>query len=336
MVNELVPFSVDQMFSVKPFENSSQIGGRFEVVAASKIVISQSGGIDASFCGLTNDSKYEYESWLKHGGFVAKSLFEGVSCRDVNAGRDLNAEYGSGGGIISLCAGGNMVNKGALLSRASEDGLFSGGTIFIFTDGVFVNRGIIDGGDGGTIQIHCARFVNHGEITPTPEIVITASDLVSTWFKTVNAKRGKDVVRMRVHDHKGHYTIFGPENVLKRGTKKMYVGDYGDGDWITFSHKETENTPMIPINIGIRNDEDQSALKAISIHGSRDGVDFEPWICIGDIQKGHDELQIFDVDPASGYFAWKRGFAYYRVNVLRNYGAGYCSFYEFRVYGISG
>ena len=148
VVDQKETFRIDQVFNVNPLSESLQQRGQFDLVTTSKILISESGGINVAECTSKRDSKQPKESRLEQ--------------RDV---------HGSDRGIIYLSAPNGVVNRGILCCEGTKEHLI-GGTVHIFTDDLFENDGRIVAGEGGHIKIECARFVNQGQINPTPNVLI--------------------------------------------------------------------------------------------------------------------------------------------------------------------
>ena len=325
-VNQMGPFSIDKIMSVDPYSASLRGGGQCQVVTSSMVIISKNGGIDASNCGLPPNVQQPNGSVLKFGGYIGGGVTE---------------VKGVGGGIICMVAGGDVLNEGALICTASDETQFSGGAIHIETDGVFENRGRIDGGEGANIEIRCVRFVNEGQLTPTPNVVISAAKSVKSYIKSLNEKLKEEQIKLEYHSHRGHHTNsdkYHIKNVLEKGTSSVYqclnVGPPKE-DWFVFRIENGRR--FIPKRIAIRNHGGGGwALKKISIAGKSDNDEdeFKDWLQISNIRKSSD-LQSFPVDQLSGYFAWERGFSFIRINVLDNYGSSTNNaFYEFRVYGL--
>ena len=267
---------------------------------------------------------------LKFGGFIAESKQN----EDTKYDSKLD---GAGGGIISLMAADNVVNKGVVLCRASDDGVFSGGAVYIGTDGVFENIGIIDSGKDGMVQIECSQFVDIGQITPIPTVVMRTGDSEDLLYRNAIVNGMEELIKLEVVSHRGHDWERDIKYVLEEGTSNYYYSGASHGpineDWFIFRLQTKKR--FIPKRIMIRNFYGDSALKRISISGSDgDDGDFMDWIQIDNIRRGWEELQTFPVDQVSGYFAWERGFTSFRINVLDNYGGSFNALYEFRIYGV--
>ena len=191
VVDQEVPFCVDEVVELNRFSESTETGGRIEVVSSSKIIISESGVLSATECGLEKNSKYRNRGKLKFGEYVG----------ELDAVHNVDTQthvVGSGGGIICLIAVMAVVNGGILTCKGNKGGLFSGGTICIFSDGAVDNQGIIDGGNGSQIIIQCEQFVNGGQIVPAPNLIIGTSKSLT---KCMRNKTGLVYLR-------GNYTRF--------------------------------------------------------------------------------------------------------------------------------
>ena len=157
-IDQKYPICIEDVCKVNPFSELLQRGGHFQVMTTTKIVLSDCGEINADECGLEINSKFANGSSQRFGGYVGD-----LKNKDV---------AGSGGGIISLFAGDGVVNRGTLSCKGTESDDFSGGTIHIVSSEQVENRGDIDAGQGGRINIRGGCFVNEGQIKPTPTVMI--------------------------------------------------------------------------------------------------------------------------------------------------------------------
>ena len=327
--------SIDKMMHVRPFSDGNNLGGKVVIVTRSKILISESGGINANECGMNKISKYPNIAALKYGEFIGDSEPSNeieIQCNSNDAG----------GGIICFMAAGNVVNSGSLVCRTSDNEMFSGGTVRIVTEGVFENQGIIDADKDGMVHIECAHFVNNGHIGPAPNVMIRSSGWLMPIIEAVISTTGKEQMTLEYVDHREHdESRHGhPENLLEEGTEDRYVSkdtfDDGEppvGDWIVFRLRNGQR--VFPKKIAIRNYSRKSGLKSVSIQGSVDDKQFEEWIVINDIHRRNRDLQMFDINPMEGLIAWRRRFKFFRIEVLENGGYDrFTVFFEFRIYGI--
>ena len=321
------PICINERVKAQPYSESLQCSGKFEVRTSSGIIIGKRGVINASWLGLTKHSEHSNEQILKIGTFIGGSNSD-------------DHTDGAGGGIISLVAGGNVVNEGALLCRATDHKLFGGGSIYIATDGVFENNGKIDCGKNGMVLIECARFVNNGDISAIPEVVMRTRESVDVLYRHEIVNGKEELIKLEVVSQRGHYEDKHIENVLDdKGTGSLY-NSYLQGppeeDWFIFRVKSGRR--IIPKSIWIVNRDSDAAVKRISIAGS-DGeghTEFMDWIQISDIPKRTPKKvrSKFPVDTAASYFAWQRGFKSFRINVVENHGMDLNILHEFRIYGI--
>ena len=331
-INEKDPVRINEVVNVHPFSESLKRGGKFAVTASSGIIISESGVINASECGLMKNSQYPKQHGLKLGGFIGDTNI-------VNGSKNETKSGGAGGGIIHLCADDDVVNEGAFLCKASDDRLFSGGSVSVASGGVFDNEGVIDCGKDGVVKICCAALVNNGQITPIPSVVIWNDGSQDDRYQNGIENGKEEAIELEVVGHRGHYGSKHIKNVLEKGRDNYYDSD-GHGppgkDWFIFAVKSQQR--FIPTSVCILNINDGRALKRIAIAGSTGflGEDFVDWIDFDGIRQRieSDPLQKFPVDPSSAYMAWKRGFTSFKVNVLENHGSNYNIFYEFRMNGI--
>lgn len=328
------PFRVTAVVKVQPYSESSTYGGQFEVKTSSDIIISPSGSVDVSKCGLRKDSKHKSKTHIvKFGRFIKDSSHGRNSSNDLEGG-------GAGGGIICMFACGNVTNEGELLAKASEIGKFSGGSVYTHTDGVFKNSGRIDCGKDGTAQIECVRFVNNGEIIPAPLVVMQTADSSYLSFRKAFADGKPQLIKLKVVNYRGHYGHCNIENVLEEGTANggYWSKEQGDPDKDWFTFRLQSKRRFIPKSIVIRNYNNDRALKKLTIAASAGECngDFVEWIQLCDIRKRDSDnpLQTLDVDQISSYFAWARGFYVFRIKVRSNHGGDSNGFHEFRIYGI--
>ena len=308
------PFCINEKVKVRPYSESLKYGGKFKVMSSADIIISECGGI--------NISEYIGDR-IGSDNIKSTPSVDGVS-----------------GGMISLLSDRNVVNEGTLSCKGTESNPSSKGTVCIIAEGLVENKGIIDGGSCGDIEVHCARFVNEGQITPNRNLLITIYKSMNEWIGNLFRNGKEQLIKLEVDSHRGHFSSKHIKNVLKESS---YYDSKGHGppneDWFVF--RTQENKRFIPKRIAIRNFESYGQwtgcnLKKISIAGKRDddGANFMQWIEIDDIKKGYNELQSFPVDESAAYIAWKRGFNLFRINVLENYGHSCNVFKEFCIYGM--
>ena len=318
-------FFIDCRFMIKPATR-----GKFEVFAASDIIIQKSGTVQVSCCASERDSTSD-SVILVNKEFVGDTEVKG--------------------GFICLVSGGNVLNEGNVSCSASNPKVVGGGAMYIDTDGVFENKGIIDCGEEGFVHIKCSEFKNDGLIIPDPKV--TYKDIKDNQ-KAIEqmTETGKlEEIRLTIWDHRGHReSDEGPGNLVDRYKyKESYCSrsclDTSNNDWIIFRNgKESRTCPM---TIEIRNATSEQALKTVTIEGSADGIKFDDWIRIPyisnesefawDLRRDESHTsarQVFTVGPLARRFAWERAFRYFKLNVLANYGDEYNRFYEFRMTGI--
>ena len=313
---------VDHHFAVKSPIACTPFGCRFEIFATSDIVIGKTGSIEVFSDVTSMESNQQNNKTNDAIPIYGKSIG--------------NCSFSSSGASIFLISGGNVVNEGSLKCTSSRSG-----TIYISIDGAFHNKGIIYGGDGGSVQIRCAEYKNDGQITPEPKVMRKHMKLNSKGVGLLISQSHHKLIKLEVSSHRGHfvqkYGSYHPNHLLENGTKYYYSSkDNGppDEDWMIFRTLSRE--PVFPTSIGIRNYEHDSGLKVVKIQGSADGWIFVDWIQINDISKKDNELQTFTVDPRSGYFAWERAFTYFKLLITENHGARCNQFYEFKINGMDG
>ena len=311
-------FAVKNVFHID--EKLTSKSRRFEVLAASNIIISKKGGVDVSSPGLNTDSKkvMVHEAALNYGGYVSG--------------------YNENGGAIVLISGGDVVNCGTLTCTASNEKKNVGGVIYINVDGVFENKGTINCGENGLVVITCSEFKNSGRIIPNPKVHYKNNTKENrTALKQLTAKNGSKRIKLRISDHKGR----SPDALLEDGTGEHYNGEtffgrrgQSNGNYITF--RTQSGTRIYPTSVAIRNYCGREGLKTVQIEGSTDGMQFEKWTSIGNIRNEHNHLQSFAVDPVAGYFAWERAYTYFKIKVMQNHDDYGTRFYEFRINGMDG
>ena len=310
-------FFVDCSFEVKSAIDSSKIGGKFEVFAMSDIVIQKSGTVEVSCCESEGSSKSNC-AIMDFGEFVG----------------DTNVK----GGFICLISGANVVNEGHLRCGNSNAKVVDGGVVYIDTDGVFENKGIIKCGEDGFVHIKCSEFKNDGVIIPNPKVTYKDTKDNQKAIEQVTSTGESQSIKFRISDHKGHRSSDEhPRNLLDRGCRRGYGSPSHSNDktsandWITFRNQKDSRT--YPMTIEITNFEGDSGLKTLTIEGSANGIRFDDWVKIEDISNLHEDLQTFTVGPLAGYFAWERAFMYFKLNILENHGGRYNRFYEFKING---
>ena len=166
---------------------------------------------------------------------------------------------------------------------------------------------------------------------------------VESWFGSVTKKGKEQPIKLQIESHREHWEEGkrSPQNLLEKGTESYYHSQNKRGpaseDWIVFKVKQ--EVCVVPTKLVIRNstkkiDKDR-AIKTISISGSADNKHFKKWCKIENIANRKDNLQNFIVDPVSAHFAFMRGFRYYRIDMVENYGdKNYNIFYEFGIHGV--
>ena len=250
----------------------------FEVFAASDIIIRETGEVTVSGGEMNEEDAISEKSNWNYRQSISHSK----------------------AGLICFISGGNVVNKGTLSCKVADRWRSSGGAVYINTDGVFENKGVIDCGRGGHVHIECAEFKNNGKIIPEPVVTYKKSKH-RTMVRRVTARERSRKINMKVVRHRGHYSSYKPEYLVQEGTSYYYYSQYGiktSMDWMVFKAQHTER--VYPTDIVIRNSAGSSGIKRIRIDGSADGTKFEEWIEFGNIHKNDRDSQTFPVDPTSG------------------------------------
>ena len=270
-------FAVNSKFGIEnEITVQSSAFESFEVFATSDIIVAESGNVAVSGGEVNVKSIREAAVW---------NYREHISH--------------SKSGLICLISGGNVVNEGTLTCKASGGSWSSGGAVYINTDGVFENKGVIDCGRGGHVHIECAQFKNNGKIIPEPEVTYKRSRH-RKMVKRVTAREDSQKVNLEVVRYRG-YTSYGPTYLVQEGTSYYYQSQSGSAtstDWIVFKALRTKR--IYPTGIVIRNYQSSTGIKRVRIYGSADGARFEEWIEFGNISNRHYNLQTFAVDPISG------------------------------------
>ena len=245
---------------------------------------------------------------------------------------------GAGGGAVSLISSDGVTNNGVMDCTASNSDSFSGGTVFISTDGHFENNGNIDCGQDGTVIVDCAQFVNSGSIIPAPNVVMREDKVVLPWITSMTSKIQEEPMELTVSRWRGHYSSYHPQNLLEKGVEKVYVSNDslpGKGDWIEF--QVVSESRFIPTKVTIRNRDNEQGIKRFALCGGRKESEFEDWIEVNGVHQRNREIQTFPIDVASRYMAWRGQYNCFKMVVHENYRAnseGYHMFYELVLYGI--
>ena len=140
------------------------------------------------------------------------------------------------------------------------------------------------------------------------------------------------------------------ENILSKQLHSVafealnYKDRFGDNDRSGYFYhgRDSEDWIIIALTswdralttISVENGGEQRGLQKFKIFGSVDNVVFEEWIHIGDIEDGRTVEQHFHLDPASVYFAWSKGFRYFRLCSMENHGGSSTLFYKFGIHGV--
>ena len=176
--------------------------------------------------------------------------------------------------------------------------------------------------------------LNRGQTSPIPTVASISSKHDLSRFRSIIEPNHEVPLRLCVSSHRGHYGSSSPENLLQSTKAACYRSD-GCGpvpeDWIIFKQLTSE---AVPTAIVIWNSSSGRALKNIKVLGSVDNVVFEEWIAIQNIANYDDLPQRFELDPASVYCAWSRGFKYFRLSAMQNYGASCMVLYQFQIRGV--
>merc|ERR1712190_653267 len=99
--------------------------------------------------------------------------------------------------------------------------------------GEFVNNGRISCGEDGVVGIQCRKFVNSGQVTPSPTVRIMERVAVKPFAEALAAKKERENrMEMEVVDHRGHYIDYksddGDEN---RYHPRNVLGPRTDGGY---------------------------------------------------------------------------------------------------------
>ena len=301
-------FYIDQQYTVK--------STKFEVMSMSNIMISNKGSIDVSKFKMDEVDTKSSAAVLNYGSYIG----------DENANK----------GIICLVSGGNVVNEGILSCGSLVESKMNGGTVYIDTDGVFHNKGVINCGENGCVMIKCSDFQNDGVIIPIPKVIRKVTKENLSAIEQLTATDTWKHVKLNISAFRGYYNRAHPTRLLQNGTE--HYSSEGQGppneDWITF--RTQSGAPIYPTDIVIWNCSSGTGLKVVEIEGSADGIGFDDWIRIEHISVSRNEAQSFVVGPAAGYFAWERGYTYFKLKVVENHGGSYNTFYEFAINGVNG
>lgn len=183
------------------------------------------------------------------------------------------------------------------------------------------------------LDSHAAQTVK-GQVKPISSVVIVAPENHATWFQRTIEVDKIQALQLAVSKHRGHYGSRHPDNLLQRGRETWYDNDEKGPvteDWIVFKMLSVD---AIPTGISILNGNGRSGLKRMKILGSVDNEVFEEWISIPHLVREQDSPQHFELDSMTVHFAWNRGFRFFRLCSMDNFGSNYLLFYEFTMYGI--
>ena len=280
-----------------------------------------------------------------HSGFSVYRCDNAYSCKFYLCVRCMEKRVipddleGAGGGAVSLISSDGVTNNGVMDCTASNSDSFSGGTVFISTDGHFENNGNIDCGQDGTVIVDCAQFVNSGSIIPAPNVVMREDKVVLPWITSMTSKIQEEPMELTVSRWRGHYDSNHPQNLLQKGVEKHYQSTNslrGKGDWIEF--EVVSQSRFIPTKVTIRNHSGYGqGIKRFALCGRRKGSEFEDWIEVNGVHRRNTEIQTFPIDVASRYMAWRGQYDCFKMVIHENHTPNsewYHYIYEFVLYGI--
>ena len=164
VVGQKDAFFINEIVGVKPSSKALQNEKQFEVVASTKIVISEFGGINA---------------------------FEGIGQENDIKNNIKDSDYE--GGSIYLFSRDGVVNRGTLICKGTGNKRVSAGRVSIIAAGAFENHGHIDAGKEGIVRIVCSRIVNEGRIISSPNVIIGTFNWQSESIRNLKDKMVKDV-----------------------------------------------------------------------------------------------------------------------------------------------
>ena len=153
---------------------------------------------------------------------------------------------------------------------------------------------------------------------------------------SVKESGNEQQIKMQIVSSRGHDED-PPSNLLKSGRKDCYCSLEGaapNEDWIVFG--VLQKSAFSPSSIVIRNIEDLSGIKDISILGGSNEKQFEQWLTIKNIKK-NEQRQSFPINPESAKMAQSKQWQYFKLLITANHGDEECNiFYEFALFGTNG
>ena len=314
-------------------------GGRLDVASASSIIIKKEAGINGSECGLAR-VRFRNLSHLKYGQRIKDVDDSDDDSDSDDSDSDVDdSEGAAGGGIIALLSAKSIVNHGILVCEPSEGGLYGGGTIWIVAEDKFTNNGQMSSGNDGVIDIQCTKFVNNGLIETVPTIQMKRVQPIKYIINGFAPENMEHRIKLNVAAYRGFSNYHRdpdydhhPRFLLKPGgggNYHRYISDsrYGppEEDWIVFQFRGRSKSVIRKIGIRLTNSEhlaESGSPSRISIEGSKDNEHYEHWLEIGGIhlitkdESWQWDMQFFDVDIASSYYAVEKQWRFFKLRIL--------------------